>query len=379
MALERTVMFNKDKMLLVLEVENGTVDKIVQVIDTEHLPVVLQDNLTVESLNKWMSKRRIPESREGMASMLNDFPGFQQYHCMFSLSDQYWFRYRKEETWEKLNYFTNPYSEDLGKAFFMPWRFEKGYRFAPSPDLMTNGALRKRWTIGEDGSSYLIKAGSKKLRQEPITEVLASMMLKKLDIIPFVEYELVVEGLRLCSKCRNFVDKDTEFVPASHIYFKEPRRADETVYEHLLKMCSCYGVGNAKEYVDSMIAADHILGNDDRHLGNFGFIRDVETAGITGFAPLFDSGSSYGVINGKPGTSKLFHEIEKHLAREAAKKIDLNRIRDHEEAYCLIDTYPEIAGSQRKALKDFIEGMEEELEAEKAMALKEMERKKEER
>ena len=144
-------------------------------------------------------------------------------------------------------------------------------------------------------------------------------------------------------------------------------------------MCSCYGVGNAKEYVDSMIAADHILGNDDRHLGNFGFIRDVETAGITGFAPLFDSGSSYGVINGKPGTSKLFHEIEKHLAREAAKKIDLNRIRDHEEAYCLIDTYPEIAGSQRKALKDFIEGMEEELEAEKAMALKEMERKKEER
>ena len=68
-------MFNKDKMLLVLEVENGTVDKIVQVIDTEHLPVVLQDNLTVESLNKWMSKRRIPESREGLASMLNDFPG----------------------------------------------------------------------------------------------------------------------------------------------------------------------------------------------------------------------------------------------------------------------------------------------------------------
>ena len=193
--MERTVMFNKDKMLLVLEIENGTVNKIVQVIDTEHLPVVLQENLTVESLNMWMSKRRIPDSREGLPSMLNDFPGFQQYHCMFSLSDQYWFRYKKEETWEKLNFFTNPYSEDLGEAFFTPWKYEKGYHFAPSPDLMTNGALRKRWTMGKDGASYLIKAGSKILRQEPITEVLASLMLKKLDIIPFVEYELVVEGL----------------------------------------------------------------------------------------------------------------------------------------------------------------------------------------
>ena len=361
--MERTAMFNKHKLLLVLDIDNGTVHRIVQVVDTEHLPVVLQDNLTVETLNRWMSKRKIPDSREGLPAMQNDFPGFQQYHCMFSLSDQYWFRYRKDETWDGLNCFTNPYSEDLGKAFFTPWEFETGHRFPPSPDLMTNGALRKRWTREEDGTSFLIKAGSKKLRQEPITEVLASLMLRKLDIIPFVEYELVVEGLRLCSKCRNFVDSGTEFVPASHIYYKEPRKAPDTVYEHLIKMCSRCGVGNAEEYVDAMIAVDHILGNDDRHLGNFGFIRDVETAGITGFAPLFDSGSSYGVISGRPGTSKLFHEVEKMAVRKAAKRMDLEKIRDHEEAYCLIDTYPEITRTQKDALKAFIEGMEEELSA----------------
>ena len=295
--MERTVMLNKHQLLLVLDMEKGTVQKIVQVIDTDHLPVFLQDNLTVGTINEWLAKRRIPDTREGLSAMRSDFPGFEQYRCMFSLSDQYWFRYRKEETWEGLNYFTNPYSEDLGRAFFTPWEFERGHIFPSSPDLMTNGALRKRWTREEDGTSFLIKAGSRKLRQEPITEVLASLMLKKLDIIPFVEYELVVEGLRLCSKCRNFVDKDTEFVPASHIYYKEPRKKTDSVYTHLMKMCSCYGVKDAKEYIDAMIAADHILGNDDRHLGNFGFIRDVETAGITGFAPLFDSGSSYGVPN----------------------------------------------------------------------------------
>ena len=370
-ALERTVMFSKNRMLLVLDMENGTVQRIVQVIDTEYLPVILQDNLTVETFNEWLSKRKIPDTREGLPAMRSDFPGFEQYHCMFSLTDQYWFRYRKEETWEGLNYFTNPYPEDLGRAFFTPWEFETGYRFPPSPDLMTNGALRKRWTRGEDGTSFLIKAGSKKLRQEPITEVLASLMLKKLDIIPFVEYELVVEGLRLCSKCKNFVDKDTEFVPASHIYYKEPRKKTDSVYEHLMKMCSRYGVEDAKDYVDAMIAADHILGNDDRHLGNFGFIRDVETAGITGFAPLFDSGSSYGVISGKPGTSRLFHDKEKTAVRRTAIKIDPQRIRDHEEAYCLIDTYPEITRPQKDALKAFIEGMEEELAAENQIAMEE--------
>lgn len=364
-------MFSKNRMLLVLDMENGTVIRIVQVIDTEHLPVILQDSLTEETLNSWLSKRRIPDSREGLPAMRCDFPGFEQHHCMFSLTDQYWFRYRMEETWEGLNFFTNPYSEDLGKAFFTPWEFECGHCFPPSPDLMTNGALRKRWTREEDGTSFLIKAGSRKLRQEPITEVLASLMLGKLDIIPFVEYELVVEGLRLCSKCRNFVDKDTEFVPASHIYYKEPRKKTDSVYAHLLKMCGRYGVENAKEYVDAMIAADHILGNDDRHLGNFGFIRDVETAGITGFAPLFDSGSSYGVISGKPGTSKLFHEMEKKAVRKAAEKIDPLRIRDHGEAYCLIDTYPEITKAQRDALKTFIEAMEEELAMENLLAMEE--------
>ena len=108
MGLERAVMCNKHNLLLVLEMENGTALRIVQVIDTEHLPVFLQDNLTLKALNEWIAKRRIPDTREGLPAMRNDFPGFDQCRCMFSLSDQYWFRYRQDETWEGLNYFTNP-------------------------------------------------------------------------------------------------------------------------------------------------------------------------------------------------------------------------------------------------------------------------------
>lgn len=41
-----------------------------------------------------------------------------------------------------------------------------------------------------------------------------------------------------------------------------------------------------------MLAADYILANTDRHLGNFGFLRDSETLEWKGTAPIYDSGTS---------------------------------------------------------------------------------------
>lgn len=370
--LEKAIMYNKHQQLLGVDIDNGHVTRILQCFDKEHLPIILQDNLSEETLNEWIGKRKLPQKREGYSAVKRDFPNIEANRNMFSLSDQYWFRYRKDETWDKLNFFTNPYSEDVGKAFFTPWKFERGHRFMPSPDHMTNGALRKRWRRGSDGTSYLIKAGSSTLHQEPITEVLASIMLKKLDIIPYVDYELIVDGLRLCSMCRNFVTENTEFVPAAHIYYKKKRLITESKYEHLLHMCAAYGIANASVFIDAMIAADHIIGNDDRHLGNFGFLRDVETAEIIGFAPLFDSGSSYGVINGTVGTSKLFYDQEKRAIKKHIRKIALEKFTDHKEAYCLIDTYPEITKKQQERLKAFIVEMEEELIRETILEQEEM-------
>ena len=49
-----------------------------------------------------------------------------------------------------------------------------------------------------------------------------------------------------------------------------------------------------QQEVDKMILFDHIIHNTDRHERNFGVIRNPDTLEITGFAPLFDSGSSFG-------------------------------------------------------------------------------------
>ena len=43
-----------------------------------------------------------------------------------------------------------------------------------------------------------------------------------------------------------------------------------------------------------MIILDYIIANEDRHLNNFGLLRNAETLEWLGFAPIFDSGSSLG-------------------------------------------------------------------------------------
>ena len=41
-----------------------------------------------------------------------------------------------------------------------------------------------------------------------------------------------------------------------------------------------------------MIILDFIMANEDRHLGNFGVIRDVESLQWVAICPIFDTGRS---------------------------------------------------------------------------------------
>ena len=43
-----------------------------------------------------------------------------------------------------------------------------------------------------------------------------------------------------------------------------------------------------------MIVLDYIIANEDRHLNNFGALRNAETLQWLGMAPIYDSGSSLG-------------------------------------------------------------------------------------
>lgn len=350
----RAILYNKHTPLIDLEIDGLVVKKINEVIDHKFLPIILQDNLNLETLNFWIERRMLPQKREKIDYVKTYFAGFDNFGNMFSLSDQYWFKFNKNDNWENLNFFTNDYCEDVGKMFMAPWDVNRDCIGLPSPDLATNGVLMKRWVKEDDGFSYLIKTGSKVYHQDPLSEVLASITLKKLDFLPFVEYKLVVDCLKFCSKCKNFITEDTEFVPASYIYTKEKRDKKDTIYDHMVKMCSIYGIEGSRKYMDNMITADSIIGNDDRHLGNFGFLRNVNTGKIIGFAPLFDSGSAYWGKAESSRKSRIFYDHEQESIYSVINDKDLDVIYDHDEMFEIINMYPQISAIKRDDIKSRI-------------------------
>lgn len=207
-----------------------------------------------------------------------------------SLSDQYWARPAGSDvSWEDVNFFDNPFSEDVGDLLFgHDIRF--GELNLSSPDITTEGNLKKRWKIS-DGRRCLIKTGSSMTFQEPFNEVAASFLMTA-GGIPHTNYRLVYEDDMPCCVCEDFVNRNTELVTALSVL-----RSSDTPWESVLDAyvgtCDRFGL-DITTSVDRMIALDHIIANTDRHLNNFGIIRDAETLEWLSAAPIYDSGSSLG-------------------------------------------------------------------------------------
>ena len=344
-------LWMKNQKILTFQEKEGVASSIDRIHEVELLPLCLSQKCTVETFNEWMNKRKIPLNREGLDEMIAEF-GNDWLCCKnkASLSDQYWVKYRLEE-WSKINFFTRLYSHDIGDLAFMPWAPKRKKISSDSPDLMTNGVLRKRWKQNSDKTSSLLKAGSKIICQEPLSEVLVSVLLEQLEVIPFVRYDFCVEGITLCSKCDNFITADTELVPASYIYHLEERPENVSIYSHLLHMCDKFEIEGAQEFIDGMIFIDTLTGNKDRNLGNIAFVRNVNTLKLeTG--PLFDFGASYwssGKIDNQV-KSKLFGDVEKRIFKRMKKKCDLEYLRKSEGYRSCIESYPAINEERKREL-----------------------------
>lgn len=88
-----------------------------------------------------------------------------------------------------------------------------------------------------------------------------------------------------------------------------------------------------------MIVLDYIIANEDRHLNNFGLLRNAETLEWLGFAPIFDSGSSLGydkvaaqIRAGRDITCKPFkkHHDEQLKLVSSFDWIDFEKLKDIE-------------------------------------------------
>jgi hypothetical protein len=284
---------------------NASIAKVTKILNPEYLPVSLSVNSQTfrADLNEWFGGRSIPASRDGLRDALDRISQISD-ECYFnknqliikalglSLSDQYWINPEGNLSWEEVNFFNNPFSDDVGEIFFGGVAADDKELDFMSPDNTSDGWLKKRWRI-IDEKRCLIKAGSGVIAQEPVNEALASKMLEKLGTIPYVKYELHIAGDKPFCVCENFITPETELVTANQISNYEKRPNHVSKYEHLLNCCAKLGINGAREYMDFMLVFDNLIMNEDRHLNNFGAIRNVDTLKFEGMAPLFDSGTSF--------------------------------------------------------------------------------------
>lgn len=281
-----------------LDDDTATILKVKKTFELEFLPVGIDAKTGIpnkKELNEWWFGRSIPASRSGIRNALEKLNIRHSEQLLLkcyglSLSDQYWMKPADSDLqWKTINFFENDFSDDVGNILF-------GQPASQDIDLMSpcntsDGWLKKKWKI-IDTKRCLIKAGSNPFMQEPINEVFGTRLHQRLGCKNYVPYYVLWEEGIPYSVCEDFIDTDTELVNAVSINRSMKKRSQNSSYKHFLNACDELGIPEMKEFVDYMLVFDYLIANTDRHFGNFGAIRNVETLEWIGPAPIFDSGTS---------------------------------------------------------------------------------------
>ncbi len=283
---------------LMLDQATGSISSILEVLNAAHLPVGIAMRKGVvdrAALNDWWVGRSIPASRAGLQSALDALhisapQKLLEKSLGLSLSDPYWICPAENPlTWRDVNFFDNPFSEDVGEILFGGNIVGRKLSLM-SPDNTSDGWLRKKWII-RNGKRYLLKGGSGAVRQEPYNEVIASRIMERLHI-SHAAYTLERHEGVPCSVCEDFITPDTEYVSAWYLMRTAAKANHVSLYNHYLDCCKALGIAGAERAIAQQIVLDYLIANEDRHQGNFGAVRNADTLEFVGAAPLFDNGSS---------------------------------------------------------------------------------------
>lgn len=329
----KVVLMNKNTEVLTAEYNSDSkfFDKIIMVHNIDYAPYILKRYYDEHDINnnpfrlhlsKWFKERGIPSWRDKLDLLLHrlniDTPEELLDKAFgLSLSDQYWLKpLNTDILYDNINFFDNDfdYAEFLEASLSLNGKSITKEISLKTPNNTTDGMLKKAWII-EDNTRYLLKGGYKNEIIQPFTEALASMICKRLNF-NHVPYTLDIYKDTVVSKCPCFINKDTELVTAYQIKNSMKKYNNEEDYENYITKLEEEGIQNAREKVENMYILDFLIMNEDRHLNNFGIIRDVNTLRWLDVAPIFDNGMSLnvGYYNEEEvvisGHGRLFYEVK---------------------------------------------------------------------
>lgn len=278
----------------------GAMLRVSQKKEQELLP--LGGALDVQMLRKWWQRRAVPVGQGKIQRILEQL-GIttpQEYlvkNLGLSLTDHYWIKPLDMELgWEDINLFTNDFRDPVGDMQFedsaAPIELPAN---AFSPSSSVQGELRKKWIIA-DGKRCLVKGNHGSHSQESLNEVVATLLHSRQKTQPFVSYKPMKmnDHSQVYCVCESFTSNTVELIPAIDVVESRKKNNATSVYEHFIWVCGEYGLDESitRPFLEYQILTDYILTNTDRHLNNFGVLRDTSTLRFIGMAPIFDSGNS---------------------------------------------------------------------------------------
>lgn len=311
---------------ILIDPVSGAIMKVSAPKDPELLP--LGGRIDSAMLRKWWQRRAVPVSQGNIRRILERIgitpQNYLEQNLGLSLTDHYWIKpVEAEYGWQDVNLFTNDFRDAVGEM-----QISEHIDDVPelptgafSPSSSVQGELRKKWIIS-DGKRFLVKGNHGGNSQESLNEVVASLLHQRQGKHPFVTYSpiQIQQDHPLCCICESFTSDNVEFIPAIDVVESVKKDNALSLYEHFIKVCSAHGLDDSvtRSFLEYQILTDFILTNTDRHLNNFGVLRDTNTLEFIGMAPIFDSGNS------------MFWHNPRLPERDDLTKIEVNSFRGKE-------------------------------------------------
>lgn len=252
--------------------------------------------LTDEGLWRWLSTRAIPQNRRfatqlcrSLGLSANDRSGILEVSRGLSLNDSYWIVPDGfDGRFADFNLFENGFSSVLAAVAYTGIESDLRGLTPASPELTTNGTLRKAWRIEDDSTRVLYKGSSDPAPEygEARVEFLASQVARAMGLNA-VGYGLSRwddASVDACSTCACFCSPDISYAPQALAFRQSSHAAATRSYLQ-------WGLEHFERYA-SMMVFDSLIYNTDRHLTNFGVLRDSHTGAYLECAPVFDNGRS---------------------------------------------------------------------------------------
>ncbi len=321
----RIGLMNKNTYILDAEFneEIKTFTNIYEIKNIEYAPLVIynkykKDKDILKVVNEWFKGRGIPTFRDSLDLLLAKLGIDSQYDLLdesfgLSLSDQYWIKpFDSNIQYKDINFFEHDFDDtEFTNATFSDEVCNTKISLI-SPNNTTDGRLKKTWII-DNKKRYLLKGAYKNEVMQPFNEVLGSMICDRLNI-EHTTYTLDIVNDKVVSKCECFINTNTELVTAHQILSETEDK--ENAYEEYIKILIDNGIKDCRNKLEDMFLLDYLILNEDRHLNNFGIIRDVNNLKWLSIAPIYDNGQSLNIIDYTDdeliinGKGRFFYKVE---------------------------------------------------------------------